>query len=797
MKLKKFRSALGILASATIVGASLGAAILAPPASADTGTVLGSSEVSYIGEAGGIFGTAVSKTSCDVNGDGNADTIVGDWRWSRPGYNMTGAGYVLLGEDELGGGYVDEPNNSNTIRIDGPSATVTGGAWVGWSVSCLGDVNGDGIDDFVLGTGSRSYHEVHVIFGSKQLGSIDLDFLGSNGFIIKDTGANDKVGGDKSTDNFGYSVSAVGDINGDGLADVGVSDLLADDHDRANSGRSWIISGSASARTVDVDSPASAARVLMTVDGANANDRTANLAPLGDVNGDGLDDIGTSAYTAKVWGDDASVPGAGYVIFGSKDTAQIDLASLGSAGFSVLGPKRGADRLGMSIAAAGDVNGDGLADVVLGADGVNSAEVAHNGGAAIVYGSAATATVYTAPDAQTNSVYTCATEGDGCDDSQARGFWVNGTTAGSRLGVSVSSLADLNGDGARELVLGGSSAGTWIVYGDAERTATLNLADADVNQAVTVSTTLGGSVGSAGDMDRNGTEDIVAGGSNKVSILLLNAAGYDLTLDAPEKVTAGEQFTVTAQLTGSALPSDTNRGTVSISVDGQPVEKCTDLAMNHQVTCDLSISPTQDEPADAAKIDAATPKNEALVSVAFTPAEGSKLGKLSDSTTITVKAAEVPEESAPATASPSAPSGEPEPEESATASPSVPSGEPDPEVSAPATAVPSVPSDEPEPEASVTAVPSAPASPSAPSSEPVPEDSASSTETSLSSTTSAGGAGESESTSPEASMSSDPSKGGLASTGANGLLSYWVMGLSLLAVGGLVLAKRRARPKRH
>src|SRR5438270_2169251 len=103
------------------------------------------------------------------------------------------------------------------------------------------------------------------------------------------------------------------------------------------------------------------------VDGAVAGDRAGEAAtPVGDVNGDGVTDFAVGAPRTKPPGPGPDVKGSVYVIFGPLHGGAIDLASLGSRGFRIDSPDEGA-QLGHAVAGAGDVNGDGLADVIVGA----------------------------------------------------------------------------------------------------------------------------------------------------------------------------------------------------------------------------------------------------------------------------------------------------------------------------------------------------------------------------------------------------------------------------------------------
>ncbi|MCQ1951561.1 integrin alpha [Arthrobacter sp. zg-Y859] len=518
-----------LLAGTAAVAVGLGSLAAAAPAAAETTDPPLLAASTWQGEPNGTFGTSVSPSTCDINGDGLDDTILGDWGWDRPGYTNTGAAYVALGtpagSSSPSGGDVANPAASGTIRIDGPSVTVPAGAWVGWSVSCLGDVNGDGLDDFVLGAGSRGYQQASVIFGARNFTPVDLDFLGTRGFFIEDSGAADKTTGDKSTDNFGFSVANAGDVDGDGLADIAVGDVLADYNGRTNSGRVWIIKGQTSVRTVDVQ--ADSAKVIRTIDGAAAQDRMAAVSSAGDVNGDGTADLLVGAYSAMPWGPDVASPGAAYALWGGR-TGALDLAALHEDGFMIAGPERSRDRLGTSIAGVGDINGDGLDDIAVGADGISRADGPRNGGVAVVFGAASSAPVMTAPEAEGATVFSCSTgrADTGCETSRERGYWIDGSTDGGRTGVSVAGIPDLNADGTPDILIGsaGGAGEAWVAYGARTGSGVLDLAALTQETGALLGTRGGTSIGFAGDINADGSPDAVAGGDNAVSLYLLTAA---------------------------------------------------------------------------------------------------------------------------------------------------------------------------------------------------------------------------------------------------------------------------------
>ena len=146
-------------------------------------------------------------------------------------------------------------------------------------------------------------------------------------------------------------------MNGDGYDDVLVGAKYADSNARTNAGSSYVVFGGS---TSDVDLAAVGAHGFR-VDGAGVGDESgASVAGAGDVNGDGLDDVLIGAPGASTRARKDS--GATYVVLGGS-TSDLDLANLGDRGFGIDGSPR--EGLGDVVAGAGDVNGDGLADVLV------------------------------------------------------------------------------------------------------------------------------------------------------------------------------------------------------------------------------------------------------------------------------------------------------------------------------------------------------------------------------------------------------------------------------------------------
>nr|WP_243752227.1 Ig-like domain-containing protein [Leucobacter weissii] len=365
-------------------------------------------------------------------------------------------------------------------------------------------------------------------------------------------------------------------MNGDGYADIAVGDLLADNNGLSNSGSIWIIAGAPGADDVNVQSGGD--RVITRIDGQNAQERLSNAEIAGDVNGDGADDLLLSSYVGTPWGSGSPAAGAGYIVFGG-DNAPLHLSTdLGERGFAIAGPQRGRDRLGVSSAPLGDINGDRIADLVIGADGVSYPDAPRNGGAAVVLGARSNAPVITDPTGDP-SVYSCA---DGafvadCAGSTkvSRGYWINGPSDNSGAGSWVSGLSDLNGDGRPDIGIG--AVGTeqvFAVYSEASRTAALELSGLAPEQGEVFSDTYNSVIGEAGDFDGNGVGDVIISGTNAVSVVLRGALQTGLEVTGDEAASVGDtvELTVTAR---SLLPSAQPEfaGTVRVTVNGEPASE--------------------------------------------------------------------------------------------------------------------------------------------------------------------------------------------------------------------------------
>jgi len=431
------------------------------------------------------LGTGVSTCSGDFDGDGHLDILAGDPYDDVAGTNA-GRVFIYLGGPDADSGF--------DLELAGQAA----GDRFGWSIANVGDVNTDGYEDFLVGApyaagGGIDRGRAYVFFGGPGA----------------DTSPDVTLTGPDDNDLLGWAVSAAGDFNGDGVPDV-----LVGAPDPTPFALSYIFFGGTFMNTV--------ADVSLEGQSSAGSGFGKTVAAAGDVNGDGFHDVLVGEPEAWVW---LNGGGRAHVYFGGPSPD-------GSPDVSFVGAVP-SDGFGAALAGAGDLDGDGYDDVIVGAafDGSGRA-VVFRGGAS--------------PDATADAVFQ--------------------TSHNDEFGAAVAGIGDVNGDGFADFTVGAPS--DFRITGDDLGRVHVyyggfgwdSAADLEIVNRDGANLYMGQFLAPAGDFDGDGFDDLLVMGDGG-KIWLFDFDRFHIL--AP---TAGQTWDVGATETISWL--GTEPADLWLSVDG-------------------------------------------------------------------------------------------------------------------------------------------------------------------------------------------------------------------------------------
>ncbi|MCE7058539.1 FG-GAP-like repeat-containing protein [Dyadobacter sp. CY343] len=390
------------------------------------------------------FGAFVSSAG-DINKDGFSDIVIGAHMYDK-GQSNEGAAFIYLGSAQGINKVASQILESNQAEAN-----------MGNTVGLAGDVNGDGYSDVLVC--ARAYDNGQTNEGIVFLYHGSSAGLSANPVLIEQN---------QSESMFGFAASGAGDVNGDGYSDIVVGARLYDKGE-TDEGAVFVYHGSAAG--INSNSPAA------TLESNQANaylGHTVNTA--GDVNGDGYSDViaGANMYDKGQLNE-----GAAFVHYGSA-------AGIGAQAAVVLEKNQAEAQLGSSVASAGDANGDGYADVIVGAMFYDNGQ--SNEGAAFVYQGSAIG-LSTIPVSKFES-----------------------EQANAQLGNSVASAGDINGDGYSDVLMGSiaydkgqvDEGAAFIWYGEAGGISSIPFKLEGSNPFAQ----MGWSIAHVGDVNGDGYDDV-------------------------------------------------------------------------------------------------------------------------------------------------------------------------------------------------------------------------------------------------------------------------------------------------
>jgi glycosylphosphatidylinositol phospholipase D len=468
----------------------------------------------------------------------------------------------------------------------------------GNSVAALGEINGDGIDDFAVGAPFAAYEDfsglTYVIFGRAGASPLELDL----GDLLPEHGGDGSLGfamgGRGET---GHSVSGAVDVNADGIDDIIVGAP-------GGNGKAYVVFGTSAGfpalfdlRSLEPDNGGDGSRGFVMHGLDELYGMGYSVSGTGDVNGDGIDDLIVQACVDERRGAlKCKIEGSAYVVFGRSTPfpAAFELGSLlpggggdGERGFFLLGSELDSATARYVVSRAGDLNADGIDDIAIGVNGQNF-RPSLAGIIYIVYGR----TTPFPPLVRLASLL----PGGGGDGSQ--GLVLIGVDRSDHA-MAVTAAGDVNGDGIDDLIIGGYQADpndrneageSYVVFGGAQLPAVFPLgtlfpgAGGDGMKGFVLKGAgeehwAGFSVNGAGDVNDDGIDDVVVGalggGGHKQGaayVFFGRTTGFPATFDLgallpPQGGDGSEGFVLTGE-TGGDLAGNAVSSAGDVNADG-------------------------------------------------------------------------------------------------------------------------------------------------------------------------------------------------------------------------------------
>lgn len=380
----------------------------------------------------------------DVNGDGFSDVLLGAYQYKQSQVNE-GAAFLYFGSTF--GETIGDKRTLLGYQKDGQ---------FGWAVAGAGDLNGDGYGDFAIG--ARYYDVTKVNEGAVFM------YYGNptKNFPVR----NAVFSGEQGEAWMGTALASAGDVNGDGYSDL-IIGAYAYDNGQTDEGTALVYHGGGLVGHVTAKS--------MVADSVAARRFGSAVANAGDINADGFDDVIISAP-----GSDPLTPGRTCVIYGSTEGIKPPWYNAPHKLTTLI--------FGRAVSGAGDVNGDGYADVVIGNPSWGNVP---NGGEVRIYFGTAT----------------------GIDTVNFQVLYE--PLGGTKFGTSVSGAGDLNGDNYADVVIGApkykvvndTRGAAYVYYGSPTGVGTVPKVLPGKNS----NASMGTSVAGLGDTNGDGYGDLIVG----------------------------------------------------------------------------------------------------------------------------------------------------------------------------------------------------------------------------------------------------------------------------------------------